>query len=145
MDTPEERPLMDTEPSPAYVQQTRDAYAAFVRGDIAAVLTNHADDIEWIIPGPPDLPFAGVIQGKHALQDWIGRYVQTLDFQRFEPYAFIGEGDTVVILIHVVARMRHNGQEVVSEEAHVDTYREGKVARFQVFFDTAAYVDAFRG
>ncbi len=42
MDTP----MTNMEQGAGNVQQTRDAYAAFLRGDIAAVLANHADDIE---------------------------------------------------------------------------------------------------
>ena len=47
------------------------------------------------------------------------------------PEHFLGDGDLVVVLTHVVA----DGQE--SDQADVLTFRDGKVVRFQSAGDTA--------
>jgi ketosteroid isomerase-like protein len=127
------------------VQQAKDAYAAFGRGDIAGVMRDMSDDVEWIIPGPADLPNAGTFRGKQAVQTWFGGLAQTLDFKRFEPYEFIAQGDRVVVLIRQEATVRQNNRTVKDELAQVLTYRNGKLARFQSFYDTAASLAAFRG
>lgn len=127
------------------VQQAKDAYAAFARGDIAAVVQAAADDIEWIIPGPSDLPSAGTVRGKQALQEWFGTLGQTVEYQRFEPYEFIAQGDKVVVLLHAAGTVRQNNRAFTDELAHVLTYRDGKLVRFHAFSDTAATVAAFRG
>lgn len=127
------------------LQRVQDAYAAFGRGDIAGVMRDIADDIEWVIPGPADIPFAGTVRGKQALQGWFGTLAQSLSFQRFEPYEFIGRGDKVVALVRTEATAQATSRRVTNELAHVFTYRDGKLVRFQEFSDTAATADAFRG
>lgn len=104
-----------------------------------------ADDVEWVIPGPSELPWAGTIRGKQAVRALFGALAQGLDIQRFEPYHFIAQGDTVVALIHAESVVRHNQRRYPNELAHVWTYRDGKVVRSQIFEDTAAAVAAYRG
>jgi ketosteroid isomerase-like protein len=43
-------------------------YAAFTRGDIPAVLDALTDDVEWFLPGPPEvIPFAGMRRGREQV------------------------------------------------------------------------------
>jgi len=127
------------------VQRARDTYAAFLRGDLDAVMRDMADDVEWVMPGPSDLPWAGTVRGRQALEAWFGTLAQGTDIQRFEPYQFISQGDTVVILIHAESVVRHNQRRYPNELAQVWTYRGGKIIRSQAFEDTAAAVAAYRG
>ena len=126
-------------------QRVMDAYAAFGRGDIPAVLAILADDIEWVVPGPSDVPTAGTYKGKQAVGAWFGAIHENLEFQVFEPREFIAQGDRVVSLAYVEATTRRNGGKIVNHEAHVWTFRDGKVARFQLYEDTAAIAAAYRG
>ncbi len=48
-------------------------------------------------------------------------------------------------LVHIVGGVPQTNQTYTSEEAHVSTYRDGKLVRFQVFTDTAAMAAAFQG
>jgi ketosteroid isomerase-like protein len=127
------------------VQRTKDAYAAFGRGDLDGVMRDMADEVEWVFPGPSDLPTAGTVRGKQAVQAWFGTLAQEIDFQRFEPYQFVAQGDTVVVLIHAEATVRHNQRRYTNEAAQVCTYRDELAVRFQAFEDTAAIMDAYRG
>ncbi len=127
------------------VQQVKDAYGAFGRGDIAAVMETLSDDIEWIIPGPSEIPTSGTQRGKQAVQTWFGTLAQTIAYQRFEPYEFIADGDKVVVLLHVEGTMQHNKRSFAGDEAHVFTTRGGKTVRFHAFEDTEAFATAFRG
>jgi uncharacterized protein len=127
------------------VQRTKDAYAAFVRGDLESVMRDMAEDIEWVGGGPADLPATGTVRGKQALQMWFGTLAQAFDFQRFEPYQFVAQGDTVVALIHSEGTVRHNQRRYANEGVHVLTYRDGKLVRFQGFDDTEAIAAAYRG
>ena len=121
------------------------AYEAFGRGDMAALAEAMADDIEWTIPGDPnDNPNAGTFKGKEAVLGWFGGLASTLDFTTFEPREFIAQNDKVVSLVYAEATVRDTGRAVVNREAHVWTFRDGKVARFQVYFDTAAAAAAHR-
>jgi ketosteroid isomerase-like protein len=126
-------------------QRAKDGYAAFMRGDIPAVIEFLADDIEWVTPGPSDIPVAGTYTGKQAVLAFFGVLGENLEFHVFEPREFIAQGDTVVALIHGDATVRRTGRRIVQDEAHVWTFRDGKVARLHLFQDTAAAVAAFRG
>jgi ketosteroid isomerase-like protein len=49
------------------VQVVQRAYAAFSRGDIPALLNTLTEDVEWFIPGPPQiLPYAGQRRGREG-------------------------------------------------------------------------------
>ncbi len=120
-------------------------YEAFGRGDMAALAEVMADDIEWVIPGDPaDDPNAGTFKGKEAVLGWFGGLASNLDFTTFEPREFIAQNDKVVSLVYVEATVRDTGRAVVNHEAHVWTFRDGKLARFQNYFDTAAAAAAHR-
>jgi uncharacterized protein len=121
------------------------AYEAFGRGDMAALAEVMADDIEWVVPGDPDDdPNAGTFKGKEAVLGWFGGLASALDFTTFEPREFIAQNDKVVSLVYAEATVRGTGRAVVNHEAHVWTFRDGKLARFQNYFDTAAAAAAHR-
>ncbi len=121
------------------------AYEAFGRGDMAALAEVMADDIEWVTPGEPDDdPNAGTFKGKEAVLGWFGGLASTLDFTTFEPREFIAQNDKVVSLVYAEATVRDTGRAVVNHEAHVWTFRDGKLARFQNYQDTAAAAAAHR-
>jgi hypothetical protein len=125
-------------------QTAKDAYAAFGRGDIPALLGLMTDDIEWVFPGPPDvLPDAGTFTGPEAVGAWFGTLDANVEFQVFEPREFIAQGDRLVVLVHVESTVRSTGRKIVVDEAHSWTFRDGKVSAFRVYTDTAAAVSAF--
>lgn len=124
----------------------QESYAAFGRGDMPALGEAMADDIEWVAPGDPaDDPTAGTYNGREAVLGWFGTLAENLDFQVFEPREFIAQGDKVVSLVYAEATVRGNGRKVVNHEAHVWTFRDGKLAHFQIYLDTAAIAAAYRG
>ena len=120
-------------------------YEAFGRGDMAALAEAMADDIEWVNPGDPASdPNAGTFKGKEAVLGWFGGLASTLDFTTFEPREFIAQDDKVVSLVYAEATARDTGRAFVNHEAHVWTFRDGKVARLQIYLDTAATAAAHR-
>ncbi len=121
------------------------AYEAFGRGDMAALAEVMADDIEWVNPGDPaGDPNAGTFNGREAVLGWFGGLASTLDFTTFEPREFIAQNDTVVSLVYAEATARDTGRALVNHEAHVWTLRDGKIARFKNYQDTAAVAAAHR-
>jgi uncharacterized protein len=125
------------------VQQAKEAYAAFGRGDIPGLMERFADDIEWVEPGKT--PISGTFRGKAQLTEWFGKLGGLIDFQRFEPREFIAQGDKVVVLIHSESTARSTGKKLTQEHAHVHTYRDGKLAHFVEYVDTAPIMEALTG
>jgi ketosteroid isomerase-like protein len=108
--------------------QAEAAYKAFAAGDLDNVMSNMADDIEWIVPG--DSGISGTYRGK----DEVAGYFRTIAGKSFrtEPQQFIAEGDHVAVLTRITV----DGQS--ADQVDVVTFRsDGKVARFQPFGDTA--------
>lgn len=120
-------------------------YEAFGRGDVPGFAEMMADEIEWVEPGKPeDNPNAGTFNGKEAVVGWFAGLGSTIEITRFEPREFIAQDDKVVALVHTEGRVRSTGRPLVNDEAHVWTFRDGKLVRLQIYLDTAAIAVAFR-
>ena len=127
------------------VETVRRAYEAFGRGDIDAVLATLQDDVEWITAGPDDLPTAGTRRGHQKVREFFGAVNDTFEMQRFEPATFVADGNTVVVLGSDTARIKATGTIVEEDWAHAFTFKDGKVATFREYMDTAAVVRELRG
>lgn len=121
-----------------------EGYQMYQKGDIPHLLERYHDDAVWIEPEVEHVPFAGQFHGKAE----IARFFKSLDDAaqalRFEPKEFIAEGDKVVVTGEATWLVRQTGRTYDSPWVHVFTVRDGKVARFQDFHDTAAGERAYR-
>ena len=122
----------------------RRGYEAFGRGDLDALLSLFADNIEWVSPGPADLPTAGTRRGRQQVADFFRILDELFEFQRFEPKTFIAQDDRVVVLGEDTARIKATGKVLDSAWAHAFSLRDGKVASFHEYIDTAAIVAELR-
>ena len=120
-------------------------YAAFGRGDMETLFGALADDIEWILPGPPEvIPFAGTHRGREAVIQFFMTLSKTVQFETLEPYEFLAQGDKVVVLGRSRPRMQSTGRVVDNDWVAVITVRDGKLARYKIYEDTAALVSALQ-
>ena len=122
------------------VQKT---YEAVGHGDIPAVLDLLTDNVEWTFQGPSAIPFAGTRRGREKVAQFFSLVGQNLEFEQFEPCEFVVQGDTVAVLGYERSLIKPTGRTLEQEWAHVYTLRDGKIAKFQAFEDTAALVAAF--
>ena len=120
-------------------------YAAVGRGDIPAVLRMAAADVEWQVPGPPEIPWYGSRRGKEALAEYFASLARHTGITVVEPRRVVAQGDTVAVVLRVEYTLQHNACPVAQEHAHIWTIRRGKIARYQDFQDTAGVVSAWRG
>ncbi len=123
------------------------AYAAFGRGDIAALLNTFADDISWrpVIGTAAHVPFSGDRHGKDAAAEFFRIVAETETFEQFEPREFVAQGDAVVAIGHYRATVKATGRSFDADFVMVFTVRNGKIAAFREYTDTAAVNDAFSG
>jgi uncharacterized protein len=124
------------------VKVVQDAYAAFTRGDIPGVLKQCANDIDWQVFGPPELPVGGQRKGTSEVQAFFRDVDATWDFERFEPRQFIAQGDDVVALGLYAGTAKGTGRPFKAEFAHVFTVRDGRVVRFREYTDTANLIQS---
>jgi ketosteroid isomerase-like protein len=128
-------------------QNTRlvqDAYASFLRGDIAAVLAMLDDQVDWkpVTGAGAHVPLSGARRGRAEVEEFFKQVAANVSFSRFEPQHYVAQGDTVVALGHYTGTTPGGGK-FDSDFAMVFTVRNGKVTGFQEFLDSAALNAAF--
>jgi uncharacterized protein len=115
----------------------RGVYEAFGRGDLPAIINLMADDVDWYDPGPSAVTHAGHYHGRKGVEQFFARVADTLEIQTFEPAEFIAQGNRVVVIGKLHARVKQTGRSYDNEWAMAWTIRDGRIAAWQVYEDTA--------
>jgi ketosteroid isomerase-like protein len=101
-------------------------------------------DVEWSEPANPYNPTGGTRCGHNGFLEWIDIGRHTEDILVLEPRKMLVDEDSVAVVGYLKCRVIATGRVYESDFVHLVTFREGKVARFQEFFDTYAAGEAFR-
>jgi hypothetical protein len=123
------------------VELIQDLFAAFGRGDIAYILANVAPDCQWIAPGE-GIPNSGHYTGPEGVARFFENLAASETVTAFEPRQFFSSGNDVVALGYEACTVNANGRSVGTNWAMHFTVRDGKLARFESYYDTAAYARA---
>jgi uncharacterized protein len=129
--------------SEQHVSIVRKTYEAFGRGDIAGVLATLHPEIEWreadnfiYADGNPYIGHNAVLEGVFM------RLGTEWDDFAASPTEILDAGDTVVAHGYYSGTYKKTGEKVQAQFAHLFTFRDGKVAKFQQYTDTAQFVRA---
>jgi ketosteroid isomerase-like protein len=121
-------------------------YAALKAGDVAALRDVVAEDVVVTYHGRPGLlPWTGVWRGFDAYRDFLGRIGAALEILEVTPAARVADGARVIVLLDGRWRARATGRVVAARVVNIFTLRDGRVAGYEVFHDTAALWEALRG
>ena len=82
------------------------------------------------------IPFAGTRHGREGVAEFFSVLDENLEFEQFEPRDFVAQGDTVVVVGIERSLSKATGRKIEQEWAHVNTLRDGKIARFRAFEDS---------
>ena len=106
-------------------------YEAFNRGDWESALSAAHPDIEMKTADRVTSP--GTYRGREAITEFLADLLEPFEQVRSEPERFFVRGDQIGVF--VVARSRPTGStaEIVNRIGHLWTFRDEKVARFEVF------------
>jgi len=127
------------------IELAKQGYAAFMRGDIPGLLELMTDYIQWVVHSPVEAgPEGGQHKGKAAVADWFRTLGENYEVEGFSPDEFIASGDKVVVLGHEAARAKTTGRRGEFDWVHIFTYRQGKLARFDAFFDSYSNAQLWR-
>jgi len=132
---------MDPQENTKLVQQ---AYQLFKAGNVPALLDMLSDTVEWIFPDLKGVAVAGTRRGKKEVADFYTKLAETQETLSFEPREFVAQGDKVVALGHYSFRVKATGQQFESDWAEVFTIKNGKIAGFQEYANTAAAMVAYQ-
>ena len=118
----------------------RGVYQAFGRGDVPAVLGAMADDIEW--HEAEGMPYGGVYHGGEAVaQNVFGPITQDVVDFAVTAKEFIASGDAVAAVVRYTGTGKATGKQLNLPVVHVWDVRDGKLAQFRQFIDTAKFLE----
>jgi ketosteroid isomerase-like protein len=99
--------------------------------------------IVWEFPASNVIPWAGTLTGPGEVARFFSALMEHSEPEVFEPLHFVASEDRVVALGRERFRVKSTGQGWECEWAHAFTVREGKIAGFREYTDTAAMTRAF--
>ena len=97
-------------------------------------------DVEYV--NPPEAVEPGVRRGQTEVAKAVRNLSHPFDSTRNELCGLFDGGDIVVASVRFCTRSRGSRSEVVQEEAHTWTLRDGKIARFEWGRDLGAALEA---
>ena len=129
----------------ANIAKIQSMYAAFGRGDVAAILAEVNPDVRWVNPGPSSIPYARERRGLDEVRQFFDEIYANVEVTSFEPREFFANGERVVALGTWAGRAKPTGRSFADEWAMAFTMKDGKVTSFRAYEDTYAQVQAFGG
>lgn len=127
----------------ANIAIVQDGYAKFGSGDIPGLISLFTDDADWSVPSFENSPMGGSYHGHDEIAKFFGLLGESEDITRFEPLEFVAQNDKVVVLGELAATVTSTGKSYETDWVHVFHVRDGKIAGFAEFFDSAAAEKAF--
>ena len=123
----------------------QEAYAAFGRKDIPALLKLVSDDVDWqaVVGTSSAVPTSGRRMGRAQVEQFFGQLAESVDFKQFEPREFIAERDKVAVLGYYAADAIATGRGWSSDWVMVFTVQNGKIVQFREYADVAAINAAY--
>jgi uncharacterized protein len=122
----------------------RGFYDALGRGDVPGVLARLHDQLEWT--EAERFPYySGTWRSPQEVLDKL-LIPLARDWDRFSARAhdFIVQGDRVVTLGEYSGTFKATGKSMTAAFAHVWTIRDGRLARFDMYTDTAKVREALK-
>jgi ketosteroid isomerase-like protein len=116
----------------------REGYDARRRGDVEGACRVFADDAQFVLAGAPATsPVAVRSASQNTLRQTLAALVAGFEFLEHEILSVVVEGDKAAVHSRVRLRAQGTGHEAVTETADFVTVRDGKIASFVQFCDTA--------
>ena len=117
-----------------HIEQIRQRYDQFSRGDIRGATQDWADDIVWEGGNSADLPMGGTHYGKAAALGVLASDVAVWDEFTMSPDEYFEDGDTVVVLGH--SAIKKDGQSATTAFVPIRRWRGDQINHFQLITDT---------
>jgi ketosteroid isomerase-like protein len=99
-------------------------------------------DVEYV--NPPYAVETGVHRGLVPVAEAMRRFAELWESSRHELRELHDCGDAVVAAVSWYTRSRGSSRDLVQEEAHTWTFREGRIARFEWGLDLEKALEAAR-
>ena len=119
-------------------------YSSFARRDINTILEMLSANVEWGEPENPFNPAGGTRHGHEGFLEWLNIGKQVEDILVLEPRKMLTDSDSVAVVGYMKCLAKTTGKPYESDFVHIVTLKDGKIVKFQEFFDTYVAGEAFR-
>jgi len=126
------------------VTRIKEIYAAFGRGDIAAILGSMTDDVSWEFEAPAAISWSGIRRGPGEAAGFFAGIAEEHADPQLEMTDFFSSGDAVAAIGRYQATIRATGIRVDTPVAHYFQFRDGKIARYINVINNGAFLEAMR-
>jgi ketosteroid isomerase-like protein len=122
-----------------HVRGSEESYGLFRDGDLRFFDGLHPD-VEWWMP--ETIPNGGVHRGEAGVVDFLESMGELFEEAYPDPEEFIPAGDRLIVVGTWRARVKATGEQVEARFAQIHGYRDGKLASFKNYIDSAKIVQA---
>ena len=108
---------------------------AWNQANVEAMLALFDPECEVIFP--PEVPEPGPFHGHTELREWAEGFLAAWESHHAEVVELIEADHSIVAILHLIGQGSGSGIEMDETDAHVFTFRDGKVTRWRNFSDRA--------
>jgi ketosteroid isomerase-like protein len=119
-------------------------YQDFAQRNIPEIISLLDPDVEWGEPDNPFNPAGGTRLGHEGFLNWLKIGQESEDILKLEPRQFLVNENSVAVVGYTECLAKTTGKKYTSDFIHLVTLKEGKVTKFQEYFDTFAAAEAFK-
>ena len=101
-----------------------------------------APDAVWMYPAIEGIGWSGPWHGRDEIARWAELHDEEDLVLDLRPQEYVAQGDRVVVLGFARMRAAATGREWETAFAHAMRIRDGRIDRFEAYFDTAACMEA---
>jgi ketosteroid isomerase-like protein len=120
------------------VRLLQEQYRAVARQDFAGAMAFFADDVQFEIYGPKELPFTGKWRGRDEVATALAKNFALLADQRPEIQHLVAQGDTVVLFARESGRFLPTNKPYDIHFVQLFQFRDGKVVLVREVCDDAS-------
>ena len=124
------------------IQTVQQVYADFGKQNVEGVLNSLTDDISWVDPGSPGIPYAKKRDGKKEVMSFFMEMGGTVSFSEFAPHEFYADNDTVIVKGFFAGKAIATGKSFASDWVMIWKFRGDKICNYQAFVDTDKMIAA---
>ena len=124
--------------SDANVKTVQVMYEAFGRGDVARILDELTDDVDWATESQTGTaPWQRPCHGKDEVPGYFQALADTITVTEFTPLSFTESETDVMCVIRLGMTANATGKSATANIHHWWRFRDGKVALYRSSEDTA--------
>jgi ketosteroid isomerase-like protein len=126
------------------VQAVQRLYAAYGRGDVAGVLLELADDVDWAAEASGTaVPWWGPFRGKNDVPRFFKEIGSNIDVTEFDLVSLTANDADVVAIVHWTFTVKATGKTASMYMQHWWRFADGKIVFFRGSEDTLQSAEAF--